>query len=130
MCTTKPGMCVHVRLFSQPHIVCTICRPDQSHPSIHRHRRRIKTEETGRHFCMGDRMYSIPCRASCFAYYRTILKSGLNSSFSFKSSWCNSTYNSNSSYRQNSYRGKEFNKFFPQRAETTFAFSSIFILLL
>ena len=57
------------------------------------------------------------------------LRNRMNSSFSFKSSWCNSPYNSNRPVR-NSQRGKELKKFCPPAASTTFAFSSVFILLL
>ena len=48
----------------------------------------------GHRFCLGERIYSISCRASYFDY-RTILKNRMNSSISFQSSWCNSYYNSN-----------------------------------
>ena len=51
---------------------------------------------------------------------RTILKNRMNSSFSFKSSWCNSSYNSNRLV-QNSKRGKELIKFIHQ-AEATLLF--------
>ena len=44
----------------------------------------------------------------------TVLKNSINSSFSVKPSWCNSSYNSNRPV-QNSYRGKEFNKLFPPK---------------
>ena len=43
---------------------------------------------------------------------RTIFKNRINSSSSFKSSWCNSSHNSNRPV-QNSKCGKEFNKLFP-----------------
>ena len=60
---------------------------------------------------------------------RTILNNWMNSSFSFKSSWCNS-YHSKSSFRQDSKRGKELKKFFPQTEATTFAFSSVSFYIL
>ena len=54
----------------------------------------------------------------------------MNSSFSFKSSWCNSSYNSNCPM-QNSWRGRELNKFFPtNRSDDLHLFSVIFIRLL
>ena len=59
---------------------------------------------------------------------RTILKNRMNSSFSFISSWCNSSYNSNRPV-QNSLRGKELNKFFPpkqKRRPLPFLLSSSF----
>ena len=46
-----------------------------------------------RRYCLGGRIYSIPC--VLVIYPRTILKKRMNSSFSFKSSWCNSSYSSN-----------------------------------
>ena len=49
------------------------------------HIRRMETRKgKGHHCCLGGRIYSIPCCA--FAAYR------MNSSFSFKSSWCNSSF--------------------------------------
>ena len=62
------------------------------------HRRRINTEEKAKVGLRG-RIYSIPCRASCFAYiYDDFEEYRMNSSFpSFKSSWCNSSYDSKSS---------------------------------
>ena len=45
-----------------------------------------------------------------FVAVRAILKNGMNSSFSFKSSRCNSSYSSNRPV-QNSQRDKELNKF-------------------
>ena len=71
----------------------------------------------GRRFCWGGGgggICSIPCGATILS--GMILKNWTNSSFSFKSSWCNSTYYSNISS--------------PQTEVTTFAFSSVFILLL
>ena len=85
----------------------------------------------GRRFCLGGRIYLIPCRAS-YILSRTILNNKMNSSFPFKSSCCNSSHNSNRPV-QNTQRGKELNKFFPpppQTEATTFAFSYVFILLL
>ena len=56
------------------------------------HRRRIKTEEKVKVVASvwGGRNYSVTCRASYFL--RAILKKRMNSSFSFKPSWCNSSY--------------------------------------
>ena len=58
----------------------------------------------GRRFCVGGRIYLIP---SCDDF-----ENRMNSSFYFKSSWCNSSYNSNRLV-QNSQRGQELNQFCP-----------------
>ena len=66
-------------------------------------------------------------KADC--YYRTILKNGMNSSF-----YSNHPGAIHPTLQidlvNNSQRGKEFIKFCPQAAATTFAFASVFILLL
>ena len=74
-------------------------------------------------------MYSIPCRASCFAYM-TILKNRMNSSFSLNSFWCNSSYYSKSSKAKHLARQGTEKIRPPQTEVTTFAFSSVCILLL
>ena len=65
-----------------------------------------RREGKGRRFCLGVTIYSIPCRTRYFAQddFEDY------SSFPFKSSWCNSSHNSNRPV-QNSYCSKEFNKF-------------------
>ena len=62
---------------------------------------------------------------------RTIFKNMMNSHFSFNHPGAVHPIIQNRS-RQNSQRGKEFNKFFPpkRRPISLYAFSSVFILLL
>ena len=63
----------------------------------------------GRRFCLGVRIYSIPCRASCFAM---VLKNRLNSSFF--SNYPSAIHSFIQNFpMHNSQRGKEFNKLFP-----------------
>ena len=59
------------------------------------YRRRIKTEETAKVVAAVWREEFIKFLAALAILPRTILKNRINSSFSFKSSWCNSSYNSN-----------------------------------
>ena len=68
-------------------------------PQILRHRRRTTTEENGkgRRFCLGGRIFQF--LAALAVWPLTILKNRLNSSFSFKSSWCSSSYYSKSSFK-------------------------------
>ena len=69
----------------------------------------------GRRFCFGGQNLcnSLPRQLFCT---RTILKNMTNSSFSFKSSWCNSScYSKSSSAKQLQQHGKERNKFFPPK---------------
>ena len=76
------------------------------------HRRRIKTEEKANVVAAvwGEEFFQF--LAALVILARTILKNRMNSSFSFKSSGCNSSYNSNCP-AQNSWCGKVLNKFFP-----------------
>ena len=76
------------------------------------HRRRIKTEEKAKVVASVWVKEIIQFCVVLAILPRTLLKNEMNSSFSFKSSWCNSSHNSN---RENSQRGKELNKFFPQK---------------
>ena len=67
-----------------------------------RHRRRIRTEEKA---MVVDSVWGkefIQLFATLAVLPRTILKNRMNLSFSFKSSWCNLSYNSTSSFMQNS----------------------------
>ena len=59
------------------------------------HRRRIKTEEKAKVVASVWGEEFIQFLAALAVLPRTILKNRMNSSFSFKSSWCNSSYNSN-----------------------------------
>ena len=73
------------------------------------HRRRIKTEEEAKVVASVWGEEFIKFLAALAILPRTILKNSMNSCFSFKFSWCNSSYNSNCPL-QNSKRGKEFIK--------------------
>ena len=75
------------------------------------HKRRIKTEEKAKVVASVWGEEFIQFLATLAILPRTILKNRMNLSF-FKSSWYNLSYNSNRPV-QNSWRGKEFNKFFP-----------------
>ena len=58
---------------------------------VRKHRRRINTKEKAEVVASvwGEEFIQF------LAYCRTILKNRINSFFSFKSSWCNSSFNSN-----------------------------------
>ena len=75
------------------------------------HIKRKKTEEKASVLGRGNNLFnSLP---------RTILKNRMNSSFSFKSSWC-----------IHPRQGKELNKFFPTNRSDDLCLFSVFILLL
>ena len=59
------------------------------------HRKRIKTKEKAKVVASvwGEIIYSIPCSLDVLP--RIILKNRMKSSISFKSSWCNSSFNLN-----------------------------------
>ena len=84
------------------------------------HRRRINTEEKAQVVaaCLGDSIYSILCRASYFAPGR--LEESDEFILFFKSSWC-----------KIARAARNWSNSVPlTEAATTFAFSSVFILLL
>ena len=60
-----------------------------------RHARKIKTEEKAKVVAAVWGKKFNPFLASLAILTGTILKNRMNSSFSFKSSWCYSSYNSN-----------------------------------
>ena len=92
----------------------------QQCPGIDKDRRKGK----GRRFCLGGRINSIACRASCFAL--DDLKNRMNCTFERKGGIHPLLQNPP---RQNSQRVKELYKFFPPKtAAKTFTFT--FILLL
>ena len=70
--------------------------------------------------CLGDRIYSFPCRASYFALGRIWRKDGLNSSFS----------SNHPSAIHHIFQIVLLQNSVPNTAVTTFAYSSVFILLL
>ena len=77
-----------------------------------------------------EEFIKIPSRASCFVY-RTILKNRMNSSFSFKSFRCNSSYILfKIVLGKIAYAARNWINSSPQTEAMTFAFSSVFILLL
>ena len=89
----------------------------QDHSS---HRRRIKTEEKAEVVAVVWCMELI--------HFLWFWRIGWVHLF-FKSSWCKSSYSSNCP-SGNSKCGKKLNNFCPQTSATTFAFSSVFIILL
>ena len=89
----------------------------QDHSS---HRRRIKTEEKAEVVAVVWCMDLI--------HFLWFWRIGWVHLF-FKSSWCKSSYSSNCP-SGNSKCGKKLNNFCPQTSATTFAFSSVFIILL
>ena len=56
------------------------------------HRRRMKTEEKAKVVASVGEEEFVQFLAVLAVMPRTILKNRMNSSFSFKSSWCNSSY--------------------------------------
>ena len=98
----------------------TFCRKETGLPQLYivkkpmqpsDHSRRINTEEKAKVVTSVWEAEFIKFLAALAILPRTIFKIRMNSSFSFKSFWCNSSYNS---YHpgQNSYRGKELNRSF------------------
>ena len=105
--------------------------PAYLHLILH-HRRWIKTEEKATVVVSvwEEEFIKIPSRASCFVY-RTILKNRMNSSFSFKSFRCNSSYILfKIVLGKIAYAARNWINSSPQTEAMTFAFSSVFILLL
>ena len=82
--------------------------PKCGYPFSAHQRRRIKTEEKVKVVASvwGGRI--IQFLSALAVLPRTFLKNGMNSSFSFKQSWCNSSYYSNRP-RKNSQCAKELN---------------------
>ena len=74
--------------------------------------RRITTEEKAKVITAVWKTECIQFLAALAIFPRTILKNMMNSSFSFKSSWCNSSHSAKSPSAKD-LRGKEFNKFCP-----------------
>ena len=119
---------------------CEACQlwthPSSNHGIVQKRRERSSlfqsghsTEEKGKIIAAVWGKEVIPFLAALAILPRTILKNKMNSSFSFKSSWCNSSYSSNSS-EQNSKCGKGLNKFCPpNRCDDLCLFFCLYLFL-
>ena len=111
-------------------IYCTltpVLLPNRCTEGAPTHRRRIKIEEKEkvRRFCLGGRIYSITCLAGCFALDDLSFK--MNCKRKSGKKRMNSSYSSKSSIYQIASAARNL---LSLGGVTTFAFSSVFILLL
>ena len=85
----------------------------------------------GRRCCLGGRICSICCRATYFALdYSELWRIYDEFILFYKSSWCNSSFSPKTSYYKIANAARNWINSVPQIVGTTFACSSVFIILL